>query len=238
MALNAKKTKTMLMGSSRKLSLLHYELQLYFDDECLNNVNTHKLLGVHLDKSLNWTSQVDKICSVFSSRIALLNRLKTYLPIEGLKLYYNGYLLPLIDYCSVVWGNTNKVNSEKIPKLQKRAARIILRADFNTPSKKLFEKLEWLTVYNRIHYHKANPYVYKCINNLCSMFNSINENCPYGLRSATLNNLQVPRPKSEYFKRTFLYSGTNLWNSLPSNIKRLNNEICFKTKVKDYLLRY
>ena len=52
------------------------------------------------------------------------------------------------------------------------------------------------------------------------MFNSINENCPYGLRSATSNNLlQVPRPKSEYFKTTFLYSGTNLWNSLPSNIK-------------------
>ena len=31
-------------------------------------------------------------------------------------------------------------------------------------------------------------------------------------------------------KRTFLYSGTNLWNSLPSNIKSLNNEICFKPK--------
>jgi hypothetical protein len=46
MALNAKKTKTMLMGFSRKLSLLH-------DDECLINVDTHKLLGAHLDKSLN-----------------------------------------------------------------------------------------------------------------------------------------------------------------------------------------
>jgi hypothetical protein len=44
--------------------------------------------------------------------------------------------------------------------------------------------------------------------------------------------LQVPHPKSEYFKRTFLYSGTNLWNSLPSNIKSLNNEICFITKVR------
>ena len=47
------RTKTMLMGSSRKLSLLHCELQLYFDDECLRNVDTHKLLGAHLDKSLN-----------------------------------------------------------------------------------------------------------------------------------------------------------------------------------------
>ena len=108
----------------------------------------------------------------------------------------------------------------------------------------LFEKLEWLTVYNRFNYHKATL-MFKCINNLppeylCSMFNStcINKNCPYGLRSATSNNLQVPCPKSEYFKRTFLYSGTNLWNSLPSNIKSLNNVICFKTKVKDYLLKF
>ena len=67
---------------------------------------------------------------------------------------------------------------------------------------------------------------------------SINEHFPYGLRSATSTNLQVPRPKSEYFKRTFLYSGTNLCNSLPFNIKSLNSEICFKTKVKYYLLRF
>ena len=85
--------------------------------------------------------------------------------------------------------------------------------------------------------------MFKCIYNvapeyLCSMFNSINENCTDGLRSATSNNLQVSRPKSEYFKRTFLYSGTNLWNSLPSNIKSLNNGICFKTKVTDYLLKF
>ena len=85
--------------------------------------------------------------------------------------------------------------------------------------------------------------MFKCINNLapeylCSMFNSINENCPYGLRSATSNNIQVPRPQSEYCKRTFLYSGTNIWNSLPSNIKSLNSEIHFKTIGKYYLLRF
>ena len=83
----------------------------------------------------------------------------------------------------------------------------------------------------------------KCINNLvpeylCSMFNNINKHCTDVLRSATSNNLPVPRPKSEYFKRTFRCSGANLWNSLPSNIRCLNCEICFKTKEKDYLLRF
>jgi hypothetical protein len=42
---------------------------------------------------------------------------------EGLKLYYNGYLLPLIYYCSVVWGNTNKVNLEKKPKTSKESCK-------------------------------------------------------------------------------------------------------------------
>ena len=50
--------------------------------------------------------------------------------------------------------------------------------------------------------------MFKCITNLtpeylCSMFNSINENCPYGLRSATSNNLQVPLQKLNILKELF-----------------------------------
>jgi hypothetical protein len=46
------------------------------------------------------------------------------------------------------------------------------------------------------------------------MFNSINENCPYGLRSAQSNNLQVPHPKSEYFKRTNTTTKNNTEKSI------------------------
>jgi hypothetical protein len=67
-----------------------------------------------------------------------------------------------------------------------------------------------------INYHKATL-MFKCINNLapeylCSMFNSINENCPYGLRSAQSNNLQVPHPKSELlqYKRSWKLGILNL----------------------------
>ena len=40
------------------------------------------------------------------------------------------------------------------------------------------------------------------------MFNSINENCDYVLRSVTSNNLKVRRPKSEYLKKYF----STLWH--------------------------
>ena len=44
---------------------------------------------------------------------------------------------------------------ERISKLQKRAARIILKTDYNTPSPEMFAELGWPTVPNRHNYNKA-----------------------------------------------------------------------------------
>ena len=40
----------------------------------------------------------------------------------------------------------------------------------------------------------------------------------YNLRSAN-TNLPVPRPNTEYLKKSFGYSGAVLWNSLPTEAK-------------------
>ena len=46
-------------------------------------------------------------------------------------------------------GGTNHLNRDKILKLQKHAARMIFD-DYDTPSKELSSKLNWLPVDNRI----------------------------------------------------------------------------------------
>ena len=68
------------------------------------------------------------------SKISLLRQLATYVPTHIQKVYYQGYILPYIDYGSVTWGSASATNTERISKLQKRAARIILLADYDTPS--------------------------------------------------------------------------------------------------------
>ena len=75
-------------------------------------------------------------------------RLRTYLPTKGLIMYYNEYILPLFDYWCTVWGETTNFNLEKLCKLQKRAARIILNAKYDIPSLQLFIKT-WLAVYSK-----------------------------------------------------------------------------------------
>jgi hypothetical protein len=61
-------------------------------------------------------------------------RLRTYLPTESVIMYYNGYILPLFEYCCTVWGETTNLNLEKLRKLQKRAARIIFNAKYKIVS--------------------------------------------------------------------------------------------------------
>ena len=57
------------------------------------------------------------------------------------------------------------MNLEKLYKLQKRAARIILNAKYDIPSLQLFKtKLGWLSIQNRLEYHKS-VLMNKCINN-------------------------------------------------------------------------
>jgi hypothetical protein len=48
--------------------------------------------------------------------------------------------LPLIDYCCVVWGNCSNEGLNRILKLQKRKARLILDQDPIAPSEPLFKQ--------------------------------------------------------------------------------------------------
>ena len=152
-------------------------------------------------------------------------------------LFYNGYILPLFDYCCTIWAETSKNNIDKLCKLQKRAARIILNAKFDAPSKPLFKDLGWLSFENRVQYHKG-VMMYKCINNiapqyLCDVFKfSSNQ---YSLRSTKSGCLFVPRPNTNFMKRTFQYSGTLLWNNIPSVIKDSINVDIFKRKYSEFL---
>ena len=101
-------------------------------------------MGLPIYDKSSFTTHIDKLCSAISSKISLLRKLSTYVSIEVQKKCYQGYIQPLyvIDYGSITWGGTSLVNLERVFKLRKRTARIILNADFSTPSKDMFDLLK------------------------------------------------------------------------------------------------
>ena len=106
---------------------------------------SEKLLGVHINNSLTWTSLIEATLKKCNSLLFLLNRIKQYLNVPTRKLFYNAYILPHLDYCCSIWGNANSELMNSVVKFQKRAARSILDKPLETPSIELFTELKWMT---------------------------------------------------------------------------------------------
>ena len=238
MFINTEKTKCMLICTKQRQMSLNNQPLLLINSEILKFSECEKLLGVKIDKNLSWKAQIDNICKNISSRIYLLIKIKKFLNHAARNTFYNGYILPLIDYCCVVWGGCGIDLLSRIVKLQKRAARVILDADPFAPSEPLFKTLGWMTVDKRIKYHKY-LLMHKVINDeapvyLSSMF-KFSDN-PYPLRNNnSMKKLTVPRPNIEMYKQSFLYSGSNLWNDLPTTFHNVPNKNVYKTKIKNFL---
>ena len=61
------------------------------------------------------------MCKKVSSYIWLLSRISSYLSTEYRLLFYKAYIVPHLNYCNIIWGNSSNYNV-----LQKRACKIIL----------------------------------------------------------------------------------------------------------------
>ena len=154
-------------------------------------------------------------------------------------MYYQGYILPLNDYGSSTWGATSRNNIERLSKLQKRAARIILNADYDTASSDMFIELGLASITKRHNYNKA-VLTYKALNNLTPSYISdllapISQTLNRMLRSSTNGSLAVPRSKTALFDRSFSSSAPRFWNQLPESVRKVTSLNVFKRNVKEYI---
>ena len=93
----------------------------------LNNVASVTLLGLEIDAELTFEAYIDKLCKKLSSRIAVLKKIRSFLPLKQRLLYYNATIRTVMNYVSVIWTTCNQESLGRALKLQKRAARIILK---------------------------------------------------------------------------------------------------------------
>ena len=154
-------------------------------------------------------------------------------------MFYQSYILPLLDYGSNTWGTTSRSNLERLSKLQKRAARIILKASFDIPSVDMFETLGWTTIPKRHNFNKA-VLVYKALNHMTPPYISelltpMSQIQIRTLRSSTDGSLTVPRSTTTIFDGSFSCSAPRLWNRLPESVRKTSSLNVFKRQVKEHL---
>ena len=90
-----------------------------------------------------------------SNAIGGLKRVRPYVPIKILETIYKSLIQPHFDYCDKVWSNLSVTQSLRLQKLQNRAARVILSANYDGRSADLLESLQWDNSSQRRDKHMA-----------------------------------------------------------------------------------
>ena len=103
-------------------------------DSTIQVSEQEKLLGVFIDNNLSWSTHIENTLKKCNTLLYLLGRIKQYLSIPVRKIFFNAYILPHLDYCCTIWGNSSADSMDSLIKFQKRAARLILDKDLETPS--------------------------------------------------------------------------------------------------------
>ena len=203
-------------------------------NECeINRVDSVKSLRVYIDNHLTWKKHIDKISKKIASGIGALKRIRQYITTHTAVQVYQALVQPHFDYCCSVWDGLGETLSCKLQKLQNRAARVIMRANYDASAG--LDALHWDNLSLRREKLKAGL-----------MFKTLKENVPpylqnmfsvrgtsYSIRNSELR-LNLPKQRTNYLKRSFCYSGALLWNSLPQDIRKLQAFAQFRKEIAEY----
>ena len=94
----------------------------------IQRVTTFKLLDLHLDASLSWTTHINTILSKASKRLYFLKQLRRAgVPPQQLIHFCMAVIRPVLEYAFPVWHySITRAQSEHFESTQKRAIHIIL----------------------------------------------------------------------------------------------------------------
>ena len=84
----------MLLGSRPALTAaIDTIIDIYLQDQRLNEVDSYKYLGVYVDRNLSWDYHMKYICQRVYPKLRMLNRISSFLSQDILLLIYKQNLL-------------------------------------------------------------------------------------------------------------------------------------------------
>ena len=86
-----------MLSGTRQTLQSNDPIATYLDNELIKSVENQKLLGVTIDNTLTWETQVNIVCQNVTKRITLIKLLSRYIDRSSLNQYHNSYILPILD---------------------------------------------------------------------------------------------------------------------------------------------
>ena len=199
----------MLIGTRQ--TVCAQRVNLIVDDRLIEQLSTTKYLGVKIDSHLFWEQHIGFIVSKAHSKLFAIRRIMS-LPKNVTETLYKSLVQPLLDYCDVAWSPGARKRVDKLERVQKLAARIILGAPMTTKTAELYKTLNWSTLDQRRRYHTAT-YVFEVLNGLSPPYlQNTSELSVHKTKHCLRNSyrIYIPFVRTTIAKNSFYYQGAVL----------------------------
>lgn len=233
LTLNTSKTKFIVFGNRLSNTIS----KLMINEVEIERVSTIKFLGVVIDNNLNWKPHISYIKNKISKSVAILYKVKDFLNEKSLYTLYCSLVLPYINYCVEVWGNTYKTNINPIFQLQKRAIRIVKKTNYREPTNSLFIELKALKLKElvelktlQIMYKAKKQQLPESIQGLFTV-----RECQHDLRGYCVFKKKQVRTNAKY--HCLSVKGVNLWNNCDDELKKCGTLSKLKKLFKNNALK-
>ena len=138
LALNESKTKYMIFHTRYNKPPENFVITL--NGVTLERVEITKFLGVLIQENLNWKAHIDYVCNKIAKSIAILAKLKHYVPRYVLLIIYKSLCLSHMLYALSVWGGSSLSSLKRLNTLQKKGIRHVCNAKYNSHTSVLFKQ--------------------------------------------------------------------------------------------------
>ena len=192
------------------LKKLEFLLHLIFDNIAISFVNSAtKILGI-------------------------MRKLKYSISRNGLNQIHMSYMLPDVEYASVVWGGCSEQDSQTLQKIQIEAVRIVTGLTRSVSLENLYKVCGWATLSQRSQQHKLS-FTYNVNTGMVPSYTQdlipplVSEISVYPLRNN--RNISVPLNQTSISEKAYTPPAIRLWNSLDDHFKNILTLPTFKKQI-------
>ena len=221
---NPQKTTLMTM-STRRVTRLD-DIPVTLDGTVLENVSSHRHLGIVINSKLSWTSHIDYILQGVSKLNDIFICLKRKLHRSTLNRIYLAFVRPKLEYACIIWDSCTEYDKKRLEDMQLKFARSVTGAKRGTSHQFIYNETQWPKLSERRQDCKK-IFMFKVVNNLvppylCDILPSIiQDSVVHDLRNK--HNFRHLEAKTERHKNSLFPSIVQMWNELSHELRKLTS---------------
>ena len=194
-----------------------------------------RLLGRYLDAcdiqhDLKWNTHINRITASASRTLGFVRRNLSSCNKETKKAAYKALVRPTVEYCSAVWDPYTKELTQKVEKIQRRAARMVYNNyDWKTSVNELIQELQWDSLSNRRKNNRL-AILHKAIGgHLAIPVQNYLQPAQRRTRRSSHQNFIEYHSRIDSHKYSYIPRTIKDWNDLPESTANIQDSTLFKT---------